>query len=563
METAALICDYIYSAFQKLKELIDNIEDIALGLLKAVQKFARTLNTKIKNKLKILVDKIKDKLDEIQKDIKPLVFNGAKQIPLICDPLWKCLALLKELLNSSSQFYKSLQKSAEEMCWDDEKEKENFFDNILNLINDYEEFSKFICNMGFGFDFCIDAIKLSLSEFTLKSYDWKKWVLKMKAKIEEKLNSFLSYILNSPLFELLKSLTDFFKCVIGDIQGCAEIQTAKNFFYNVLATLHIKEEGDGFVIDPDFTKMLFKVADQMLDDCQKVIDTCTKLNIVLINPIELKVAAKAYEGSKNIWPGQLTMDDITGGIMNAYDFLASGRWKKYLLPKVYSTEKQAVIHAFFIKRSSTKNGCPETEAGSLSSGAIAQTLRSQEMKNAPGSEKNPDYDLDGTIGGVAKGTVNTAKNAIVDKAVPVLNDMRGLIFKSPVTLGGAGSVESELKKLNTMFNTTRYTTEYIVKNMRIESDGMVYVSDGCCDIALTNLPPNPKGIEVIEAMYEIGSDIEDDSCIYDLNSGEIISGTEAAIICATQPDNPLAVRCKQIWATINNMYDEQNIVQKL
>ena len=66
---------------------------------------------------------------------------------------------------------------------------------------------------------------------------------------------------------------------------------------------------------------------------------------------------------------------------------------------------------------------------------------------------------------------------------------------------------------------------------------------------------------VIDYMTD-GSDISNDETIVDPDTGELINQTEASIRISEDPNSGLAVRCKQIWSTINNMYNEQNIVRK-
>ena len=112
--------------------------------------------------------------------------------------------------------------------------------------------------------------------------------------------------------------------------------------------------------------------------------------------------------------------------------------------------------------------------------------------------------------------------------------------------------------LNQKSSGNKYSRSWILSHTFIDDEGNVYVKDGCDYILLDNLP---KYTSIIDYMTD-GSDISNDETIVDPDTGELINQTEASIRISEDPNSGLAVRCKQIWSTINNMYNEQNIVRK-
>ena len=120
--------------------------------------------------------------------------------------------------------------------------------------------------------------------------------------------------------------------------------------------------------------------------------------------------------------------------------------------------------------------------------------------------------------------------------------------------------------LNQKNSGNKYSRSWILSHTFIDDEGNVYVKDGCDYILLDNLPKyTPADVSnytpVIDYMTD-GSDISNDETIVDPDTGELINQTEASIRISEDPNSGLAVRCKQIWSTINNMYNEQNIVRK-
>lgn len=670
MGVTDIICEYIYESFKKIKAALEKIEKTMKDKINSLLKMVKAVNVVIKKTIGPMVDKLNEAIESIRSSIKPLILDIPGKLPYICDDLWKCLALLKELLDDTSALYKSLKNTGKERCLS--QDEKNILDNMSDMITDYTKFRDIVCNLGFNFDFCIGAMKLSLKTFKVTGINFRKMLDKKFKFFNGQINTIVRYSINIGLGKYLDSLINFFECAFGvdfpdlnfslsgeiDLNPCAEIQTAQNFFNEVLATCHLIQEGDGYVIDPQFKAYITSTVEAMLNEVQAFLDNIDKLNEICVNSTELRVATQSYENSKNVWPGDVSWSDMK----KAYNTVKSGNWRKVNIVKYFSTKYEDVVSAFIEKKAKSKvvDDCipPDTPSkltkknlsdfgniGDLLNVNVSTNLKTssiEEVSDAVGLKANlnsktnignvatlktgaaveptnldealefapkavrqsssntTDYNLAQvketnenmlkaklSIGVAQKGvkTVDVDKYAELpqpkakktninpDTGVPydfmkfnkgeIMGGPKGLINKP----GTGAVIEHEhkpgpptksLNGLNKRLGTTRYNKHFIMKNMKIDDDGTVTIQDGCCSVTLDNLPPLSNPI-----VYEMmAGDISNNSCILDPATDEIISVTEAAVKIACDPTSDLAVRCKEIWGTINNLYQEQNIVQK-
>lgn len=684
MGVTDIICEYIYESFKDIKAWLEKFEETMKDKIKSLLKAVNAMNIVIKKTIGPLVDKLNDALESIRKSIKPLILDIPGKLPFICDDLWKCLALLQELLKDTSALYRSLKSGSEEKCLSEEEK--NIFDHMDSMITDYTKFRDIVCNLGFNFDFCISAMKMSLKTFKLQGINYQKMLNKKFKFFDGQLNTIVRFSINAGLGSYLDKLIEFFECAFGadfpdlnfslngeiDLNPCAEIATAQNFFNEVLSVCHLIQEGDGYVIDPEFKAYIFSTIEGMMSQVQMFLDNIDKLNEICINSTELRVATKSYENSKNVWPGDVSFSDIK----NAYNSAKNFKWQKVNIIKYYSTKYSDIVEAFVEKKnketkldecipdnttqksikkpfglgtlgdllnveastnlptttvdtvanavgikshlsdSKYTNGGLEITTGNAIAreekrDAIQDAIRNDDQlsleeaifNNAPRAVRqnsNPEYNeslvnetnenmtkAKLTISLANKGvkTVNTDKYAElpvskykrteIDKNTGVPYEFKhknnGVFFSGAKGLINKPSVQAKiaelhkahpeaktLNDLNKKFKTTRYNKHYILKNIKIDDDGVVTIQDGCCNYVLDNLKPLSEPI-----VYDmLAGDISDNSTILDPATDEVISVSEAAVKIACDPTSDLATRCKEIWNTINNLYDEQNIVQK-
>ena len=255
-----VLCDYIYSSFQKLKKAIEKIEKICKEYIKKLIKVADGIKNVIRLTISDIVKKINKSIEDIRKNIKPLLIDGPGKIPILCDDMWNCLALLQELLDSGSAFYKSVKKNVLNQCMSESQK--NIADHLSDLIGDYTKFRDIICNSSFGIEFSIDAIKLSLKTFKLSAINYNKLLGKKLKILNGQLDTYLHIVMDQGLCDFLNALIRFFNCAFGtnfseidsdiniDLNPCAEISTAQNFFNDVLASVHLIQVGDTYKLDP-------------------------------------------------------------------------------------------------------------------------------------------------------------------------------------------------------------------------------------------------------------------------------------------------------------------------
>lgn len=480
-----VLCDYIYSSFQKLKKAIEKIEKICKEYVKKLIKVADGIKNIIRLTISDAVRKINQSIEDIRKNIKPLLIDGPRKIPILCDDIWKCLALLQELLDSDSAFYKSIKKNVLNQCMSESQK--NIADHLSDLIGDYMKFRDIICNSLFGIEFSIDAIKLSLKTFKLSTINYKKLLGKNLKILNGQLDTYLHIVMDHGLCDFMDALIRFFNCAFGtnfseldneiniDLNPCAEISTAQNFFNDVLASVHLIQVGDTYKLDPEFKASIVSTIESMKAICQDVIDNIDQLNQIMVNPTEVKVGFKGYENAVHVFQGS-----VNG--------VKTGQWTAKKMYKKYLTNSDTIVNAFYEKK----------------------TKRTTTLKSKPNK---------------------TIYNG-----------------------------------LNQKNSGNKYNRSWILSHTFIDDEGNVYVKDGCDYILLDNLPKYTSQdvlnyTPVIDYMTDC-SDISNDETIVDPDTGELINQTEVSIKISKDPNSGLAVRCKQIWSTINNMYNEQNIVRK-
>ena len=71
-----VLCDYIYSSFQKLKKAIEKIEKICKEYIKKLIKVADGIKNVIRLTISDVVKKINQSIEDIRKNIKPLLIDG-------------------------------------------------------------------------------------------------------------------------------------------------------------------------------------------------------------------------------------------------------------------------------------------------------------------------------------------------------------------------------------------------------------------------------------------------------------------------------------------------------
>lgn len=557
MGVTEVLCNYIYSSFQKLKAALEKIEKVCKEYIKKIIKVADTAKNFIRMTVSDAVKKINQSIEDIRKNIKPLLIDGPGKLPILCDDLWKCLALLQELLDSGSAFYKSIKKNLLNKCTS--SRERNIADDLSQLITDFTKFRDIVCNSSFGIEFSIDAIKLSLKTFKLSAINYDKLLGKKWKFLNGQLDTYLHFAMDQGLCDFLNALIKFFNCAFGtnfseidseiniDLNPCAEISTAQNFFNDVLATCHLIQCGDSYELDPEFRAYLMSTIESFREICQGILDNIDELNNIMVNPIEVKVGFKGYENAAHVFPGKVTGKDIKNAWNNtvaAVNGVKTGQWTAKTLYRKFRTNRDDIVNAFIEKKTkktiiNKKTGFVEMNVGS----------KSVNVSPAPSHAS--------TISPVAMNNRNSviATNGALDVKSANLSN----INRPGKT---SSSLVSDQKSLG-----NKYSKAWILSHTFQDEEGNVYVLDGCDMIMLDNLPHYDGSTTgpvrpVMTTYMTDGADISGDEMIMDPVSGDLINLTECAIKISEDPNSPLAIRCKQIWSTINNMYSEQDIVRK-
>ena len=141
-----------------------------------------------------------------------------------------------------------------------------------------------------------------------------RMIERKKDQLRRLIQNFINRLIDSGIVDLLIKLRKFFNCVLANTDTCANINTAGNYYTNVLGILHIEENGlGGYRLNSDDQNRFINAFDSRLNklnnskqELQGIIDS-------LMNPSEVSAANNAFNLSKNIFPGGMSMADIKNG----------------------------------------------------------------------------------------------------------------------------------------------------------------------------------------------------------------------------------------------------------
>ena len=249
----------------------------------------------------------------IQKKLVDLIWDGYKTDPKtgknkskFCSNLFKCNIFIDQLTDSNSLICKTLIKLG--VMTSDQRQF------INSVIQDFNQFSETVCNFGFTFNFGLSALKKLLMFYKEQIEKFIRMIERKKDQLRRLIQNFINRLIDSGIVDLLIKLRKFFNCVLANTDTCANINTAGNYYTNVLGILHIEENGlGGYRLNSDDQNRFINAFDSRLNklnnskqELQGIIDS-------LMNPSEVSAANNAFNLSKNIFPGGMSMTDIKNG----------------------------------------------------------------------------------------------------------------------------------------------------------------------------------------------------------------------------------------------------------
>ena len=313
MNVADMFCEYIYGSFLIVEAALEVGVHAAQSLMHMLNAFIDACLSWFKYVVDLAMEAILNGVRTIQKKLVDLIWDGYKTDPKtgknkskFCSNLFKCNIFLDQLTDSNSLICKTLIKLG--VMTSDQRQF------INSVIQDFNHFSETVCNFGFTFNFGLSALKKLLMFYKEQIEKFIRMIERKKDQLRRLIQNFINRLIDSGIVDLLIKLRKFFNCVLANTDTCANINTAGNYYTNVLGILHIEENGlGGYRLNSDDQNRFINAFDSRLNklnnskqELQGIIDS-------LMNPSEVSAANNAFNLSKNIFPGGMSMTDIKNG----------------------------------------------------------------------------------------------------------------------------------------------------------------------------------------------------------------------------------------------------------
>ena len=313
MNVADMFCEYIYGSFLIVEAALEVGVHAAQSLMHMLNAFIDACLSWFKYVVDLAMEAILNGVRTIQKKLVELIWDGYKTDPKtgkkkskFCSNLFKCNIFLDQLTDSNSLICKTLIKLG--VMTSDQQQF------INSVIQDFNQFSETVCNFGFTFNFGLSALKKLLMFYKEQIEKFIRMIERKKDQLRRLIQNFINRLIDSGIVDLLIKLRKFFNCVLANTDTCANINTAGNYYTNVLGILHIEENGlGGYRLNSDDQNRFINAFDSRLNklnnskqELQGIIDS-------LMNPSEVSAANNAFNLSKNIFPGGMSMADIKNG----------------------------------------------------------------------------------------------------------------------------------------------------------------------------------------------------------------------------------------------------------
>lgn len=338
MSATSLMCTYLYGTFELIRAALEGYSALAKGLLNRIESVATAAITvaeyMIDHTIKLIIDLVK----QYEKELFDMLYNAlfGTDKSFWCHRLWKCLALLNELLDKDSWLMKKLISWWQKQCIDPEP----LIDNMQVVISDFTRFQQTVCSAGFTVEFGISYIKEFLGWCRDQLETYYKWFERKIRTLKKLIERYLNELIDLGVLDYLEKLCTFFQCAFDDTASCAEIATASNYFNHMMSVMKLQKSGDSYNISVEYRNSIYgglEGAQVQISNLKTEIDSTYKL---CVDPHKLKNANNAYNLSKNVFPGGLEGDELR--LSN----LKNGSWKNIRAVRRVRTDIKSIQDAW-------------------------------------------------------------------------------------------------------------------------------------------------------------------------------------------------------------------------
>lgn len=338
MKVASMVCTYLYGSLSAIKTVIETYIKVAKNLIKRLDAVAQAAATTIRYTIDTTINTIVNMVKVYEKELFDMLYDSifGSDRSFWCNRLWKCIALLQELLDPDSWLFKKLNQWWEKQCTSEANM--NLLANINDIISDFSKFQQTVCSAGFTIEFGISYIKKLLNWCKEQLCIWIDWCERKWKELKKKAEAYLNQLIDWGVLDYLEKLLSFFMCVFDDSESCAEIATASNFYADAMSKFKLEKDGDGYNLSTEYRNSLYGGcvgAKNRLNNLKMEIDNAANM---CVDPQKLKKANAAYNLSENLLPQN---DD--GSI--SWTKIKNGQFQKCKFVSYVNLRKDALLDA--------------------------------------------------------------------------------------------------------------------------------------------------------------------------------------------------------------------------
>lgn len=342
MSATSLMCTYLFGTFELIRAAIEGYTSIAKGLLSRIESVATAAITVVEYMMDHTIRLVVDMVKQYEKELFDMLYNAlfGSDKSFWCHKLWKCLALLNELLDKDSWLMRKIRGWWKSQCMDGEDGFGDLLDNMNSVISDFSKFQQVVCSAGFTVEFGISYIKEFLGWCKDQAMTYENWIGRKIRSLRKLCEKYLDTLIDMGVIDYLEKLCNFFMCAFDDSVSCSEIATASNYFNHAMSVMKLQKSGDSYTISTEYKNSIYgslEGAQAELSNLKTEIDSTYKL---CVDPQKIKKANNAFNLSKNVFPGGLDGDDLK------WNNLKNGSWKKISVIRKFSTTKDNIISAW-------------------------------------------------------------------------------------------------------------------------------------------------------------------------------------------------------------------------
>jgi len=305
MTFSELMCDYVYNSFLLLEGSFEVLMRTAGSLVNMINSLVDAILYMFKYVIDVALKTMVDALKVLQKSLLDLLWNRIRP-DAFCSNLYKCSIILEDLADENSLIYKTCVKSG--IIHDKDGIGRQ---TVYNLLNDYNSFKVQICESGFTTSFGVDALRKMVDYVNEKVEEVFNYLMKKKDGFRRTIQKFLDDLENMGIFDMLDKLKKYFNCILDSSESCAAIRSASNYYKDAMAKLHIEESGSGgYKLETTLSNKLLNGFDARTAQVNNIKGQMDEISEMLVNPNDVASANKAYDLSKNIFPGDMSWTDM-------------------------------------------------------------------------------------------------------------------------------------------------------------------------------------------------------------------------------------------------------------